>query len=663
MACHCKACRQIQGEKMPTPEKPTAETAAKGVNREAIETGVLYRTYTIDRGAIDAEKRTVALSFSSEEPYGRWFGTEILSHKQGHVDLSFLKGGRAPLLVGHWTDDLVGVIESAKIDKAEKKGRAVVRFGNSARAQEIFDDVQDGIRQNVSVGYHIKKMVLEEDDEEKGRTYRATDWKPLEVSLVAIPADESVGVGRQARQAPKDLLTVFISKKEDPMPDNIEVKETPAAPAAPAVDVEAITKSARKAEAGRVREIMAIGQRHNLKDEAFAAINDGTELEDFRADVLEALAKRKDLRPVEQGSGDIGLTATEARSFSFFNAIRALAYPTDRKAQEAAAFEREASDAVSKVMGRAAQGLFVPAEVLRRDLTVGTDAAGGYLVGTDHLAANFIELLRNKMRVREMGATIIDGLVGDVAIPKLTGGAAAYWVAESGAPTEGAPTFGQLAMAPKTVAAYTDISRKLLKQSSPSAENITRQDLSLAIALALDLAGIAGTGADNQPTGILATTGIGAVVCGDPDGAAPTWADIVGLETEVAVDNADIGALGYLTNAKMAGKLKTTEKAASTAQFIWPEAPAGRQSVNGYKALVSNQVPSDLTKGGGSALSAMIYGNWADLIIALWGTLDLTVDPYTGSTAGTLRVVALQDADIGVRHAESFAAIEDAVTT
>jgi HK97 family phage major capsid protein len=265
--------------------------------------------------------------------------------------------------------------------------------------------------------------------------------------------------------------------------------------------------------------------------------------------------------------------------------------------------------------------------------------------------------------VRSLGATILGGLVGDVAIPKQTGGATAYWVAESGAPTESQQAVGQLGLTPKTVGAFTDISRKMLKQSSIDAEAFVRRDLASVIALATDSASINGSGASNQPTGIRNTTGIGAVVCGDPDGAAPVWADIVALESEVAADNADVGALAYLTNAKMRGKLKTTEKASNTAQFIWPDMPIAQQIVNGYTAAVSNQVPSDLTKGGGSALSAMLFGNWADLTIAMWGTLDLTVDPYTGSTSGTVRVVALQDIDIGVRHAESFAAIEDAVTT
>lgn len=263
-----------------------------------------------------------------------------------------------------------------------------------------------------------------------------------------------------------------------------------------------------------------------------------------------------------------------------------------------------------------------------------------------------------------MGAITLGGLIGDVAIPKQTGGATAYWIAESGDPTESTPVVAQLALTPKTCGAFTDISRKLLKQSSIDAEAFVRGDLATVLALALDAAGIAGTGASNQPTGILSTTGIGDVAAGDPDGAAPDWSDIVNLETEVAIDNADVGALAYLTNAKARGKLKQVEKATSTGLFVWETSTeAGFGMMNGYRAAASNQVPSNLTKGGGSNLSAIIFGNWADLIYGLWGTVDILVDPYTNSTSGTVRVVALQDADVGVRHAESFAACQDAVTT
>jgi HK97 family phage major capsid protein len=633
-----------------------------------IKTGILRRDYTIDRRTIDVEKRTVDVSFSSEEPYPRWFGNEILGHGKGEVDLSFIGSGRAPFLVGHWGSDLVGVVESATVG-ADRKGRAVVRFGKSDRAEEIFADVKDGIRQNISVGYQILKMRLEEEDEEKGPTYRAVFWKPLEISIVAVPADESVGVGRNARQQESQFSIEIIKRNADPNPDPADDQRGETMPdenktedkTAPAVDVDKLAKETRAAEKARISEIMALGETHNLKAEATQAVNDGIAVDVFRKFVLDHLAK-KGLQTVEHGA-DVGLNQKEVRRFSFIRAINALANPSDRHAQEAAAFEFECSRAVADLMKKSAQGIMVPFEVLRRDMEVGTDAAGGYLVATDLLAANFIELLRAKMMTRTLGAITLGGLVGDVAIPKQTGGATAYWVAESGAPTESTPALGQLALTPKTCGAFTDISRKLLKQSSIDAEAFVRGDLATCLALALDAAGLAGTGASNQPTGILSTTGIGDVACGDPDGAAPDWGDIISLETEVAVDNADVGALAYLTNAKARGKLKQVEKATNTGLFVWENGTEpGFGLMNGYRAAASNQVPSNLTKGAGTNLSAIIFGNWADLIYGLWGTVDILVDPYTNSTSGTVRVVALQDADVGVRHAESFAACQDAVT-
>jgi HK97 family phage major capsid protein/HK97 family phage prohead protease len=640
---------------------------------ETLKTGFLTRNFAINVRSIDEEKRTVELSFSSEDPVDRWFGKEILGHGKGEVDLSFLGSGRAPLLVGHWSSDLVGVVESATIG-TDRKGRAVVRFGKSNFAEEIFADVKDGVRTNVSVGYNILKLRLEEEDDDEGRTYRATLWKPLEVSLVAVPADESVGVGREksARNYP-DVETIIerrstdpdpdpaAATKGEPMPETIETTTETRQPAAPAVDVEKIQAETRSAEKARVSEIIALGETHGFRTEAMTAIGEGTTVDDFRAFVLEKLNERG-YQPVNRGA-DVGLTDNETRQFSFLRALNALANPSDRAAQEAAAFEFECSKAVADQMKRTAQGILVPLEVLKRDMVVGTDASGGYLVATDLLAANFIELLANRMLTRTLGAITLPGLVGDVAIPKQTGGATAYWVAESGAPTESTPVLAQLALTPKTCGAFTDISRKLLKQSSIGVEAFVRGDLARTLALALDAAGIAGSGASNQPTGILSTTGIGDVA-GGTNGLAPAWSHVVDLETEVSVDNADVGALAYLSNAKVRGALKQTEKASGTGLFVWENSPeAGFGMLNGYRAGVSNQVPSNLDKGTSTGVcSAIVFGNWADLIYGLWGTIDLTVDPYTNSTSGTVRVVALQDADVGVRHPESFAAMQDALT-
>ena len=401
-------------------------------------------------------------------------------------------------------------------------------------------------------------------------------------------------------------------------------------------------------EAARYYDVMAEVEQINGR------IERGQRLEN-----LEGAAGRAGERQIVV-DGQIGLSRDELRRYSLVRAINAAASQDWRSAP----LEREAIEATAKRMGRSPQGFWVPQDVLaeQRDMVVGTPSAGGYLVGTDLLSQSFIELLRNRMMVRQAGATVLAGLVGDVAIPKQTGGATAYWVGENGAPTEGAQTLGQVALSPKTAGAWTDISRKLLKQSSVDVEGFVRNDLTSVLGLAIDRAALHGPGTGNAPTGIAATVGIGDVVGGN-DGLAPAWSHLVKLETEVAVDNADLGRLAYMSNATVRGKLKGTPRTATYGDIMVWEPTSGNTPVNGYPFYVTNQVSSTLTKGNSTGVcSAIFFGNWADLLIGMWGGLDILVDPYTGGTAGTVRVIALQDVDVAVRHPQSFAAMLDALT-
>jgi HK97 family phage major capsid protein len=357
---------------------------------------------------------------------------------------------------------------------------------------------------------------------------------------------------------------------------------------------------------------------------------------------------------------DLGMSSKDVANYSILRAVRA-AVSGD---WSAAKLEKEASDAVQKKVGREPRSFFIPYDVInpreKRDMTVGTPSAGGYLKGTD-LIPSLIELLTNKLVLGQAGVQMLTGLVGDVAIPKQTGGATGYWLAESGAPTESALTIGQVSLTPHTFGAYVDISRKLMKQSSLSVEGLVRNDIARTIALGIDYAGLHGnSGTDaNQPDGIAATSGIGSVV-GGTNGAAPDWADVVGLETQVAQDNADTGALAYITNTKVRGKLKQTMRTATYGEIpIWSD---GNTPLNGYQAYVTNQVSSTLTKGSSSVASAIFFGNWADMVLGMWGEMDMLVDPYTFSSSGAVRIVAFQDVDFAVRHAESFAAMLDALT-
>lgn len=396
-----------------------------------------------------------------------------------------------------------------------------------------------------------------------------------------------------------------------------------------------------------------------------------TELGEARANPLKVAG-------AEKIGKEIGLTEKDVRSYSLVRLMNARANPTDRSAQDAASFELECSAEAQKINARDGgqlRGVTVPAEVLRasvfgdnrsvyasmgagaerRDLNVTTAADGGNTVATNLLGLSFIEVLRNRLSVMAAGATMLTGLIGNVAIPRQTGAATAAWVSESGSPAESQQTFDQVSMSAKTVAAFTDISRRLLMQSSIDVEAFVRMDLAMQLALAIDLGALNGSGASNQPRGVLQTSGIGSVAVGT-NGGALTWDHVVDLETAVGTANADAPNSAYITNARLRGRMKKTAELGNTAgRPIWQG-----NEVNGYNAIASNQVPGNLTKGSGTALSALLFGNFADLMIGMWGGLDLIVDPFTGSTSGTVRMVALQDVDVAVRHAASFAACVDA---
>jgi HK97 family phage major capsid protein/HK97 family phage prohead protease len=584
---------------------------------------VLHRAIDMEAKAIDEKKRTVEIAVSSELAVYRSFGKEVLVHEMGAIDLAFLASGRAPLLLDHDLERQIGVIESVELS-GDRVLRAKVRFGRSALAQEVFQDVADGIRSNVSVGYRVNKMERSAKNKDE---YLVRSWSPLEVSVVSIPADPSVGVGRSAAALEPTLKVQPSIKKEVKMTDEVNLD---------AVRAEAAADAARNATA-----IIELGARHNKRALADAAIRSGKSLAEFRGELLEELGSDK---PLE--NDNIGLNKKEIRQFSVVRAIAALANPGDRRLREAAAFEFEASDAAAQRYGRTAQGLMIPNDVLgvwkQRDLNTSDD---NEIVATNLLANEFIDVLRNSASVMRAGARMLPGLVGNVAIPKKTAASAGAWIStEGGASSESEPTFGTVSLTPKTVGAFTDMTRQLILQSTPSIEALVRDDLTQALALAIDKGALEGTGSDGQPRGILNTSGVNKPTAFAA--AVPTFAEMVALETAVAEDNALFGNLAYITDAATLGGLKTKSKDAGSGMFV-----AEGNQANGYPVIRTQQA----TAGN------VYFGNFSDCMIGMWGGLDLTVDPYTSSNTGTVRVVALQTVDVALRNPVSFAYNNDTV--
>ena len=349
----------------------------------------------------------------------------------------------------------------------------------------------------------------------------------------------------------------------------------------------------------------------------------------------------------------------ESEQFSIVRAIQASASGD----WSAAGREREVSQELALRAGRQTTGFFVP-EVGgwegRRDYVKGTATAGGNLVATELLADSFIDALRARLAVAELGATMLPGLVGDVAIPRRTASATSYWVTEGADITESTGAFDQVSMNPKVVGCFSKFSHLMKLQSTPEIENLIRQDFVAKIAETIDLAAINGSGSSGQPTGILQTTGIGSVA-GGSNGLAPTLDHLLDLKKAVAIDNADVSTCGYLTNSRVEAALSQL-KDGNAAYHLNPYgSEVGRQQIASRRLVVSNNVPSDLTKGTGTGLSAVIYGNFSDLLIGMWGTLEVLTDPYTQFQSGTVQVRAMQALDIAVRHPESFAAMTDAI--
>ena len=363
--------------------------------------------------------------------------------------------------------------------------------------------------------------------------------------------------------------------------------------------------------------------------------------------------RQADIDAFDRAAPGLPLDGPRAAGVGLLDVIRAQMGGTDPAAERA----RQASRAMEERSGRKAEGLLwdMRAPMESRVVTTALPAAGpgSNVIGLDYRPDLFIDRLRNATRVRALGATVLSGLVGNVAIPRLKASVAAGWVAENTPLPVSDMQFDGVTLTPKHAGVITEFSRNMVLQASPDVETLARNDMAQVLGELLDAAAIAGTGTANQPRGILSTPGIGLLPLGTNGGPVSysVLADLMGL---VEAANAEGSTAAFLTN--------TTVRRFLARMTDTVGQPIGLDVMfhNAAKAF-TNLVPSNGAKGTGTNLSAMIYGNWSDLLIGVWSELDILVNPYESAaySKGNVSIRAMMTVDIAVRHPESFAAITD----
>ena len=616
-----------------------------------------YRSADLSRAEIDEQNRTIVVAFSSEQSVQRSFGLEVLSHAPQDVDLSFLASGRAPLLLEHEREDQIGVVESATIDQ-DKVGRAVIRFSKGKEGDEVFQDVLDGIRSNISVGYKITGQRIE--DTPNGKVVYC-QWTPVEISVVSIPADQTVGVGRsddtiesqsinnnetgshssneagdsQIAQTTSDsqlAQTTSDSQIANEVTTEAEIADlTNTAQRSDqsikgkntmTIETQFDADSIRSAERARVSEITSIAKRFDAEDVATQFVADGRSVDEFRAAVLEKMSKA----PAVRSTATIGLTEKEAEEFSLARAISAVVSGDWSEA----GYELECSRAAAKAQGKlqTRSNIFVPAEVLTRAAGANAVTAAGNPSLVNRTKVGFMDVLFNNTIAQRLGVQYMTGLNGVIELPKFTSAVQARFVDEGQDGTVDAITSGHVELKPRTLVALAELTRSMVLNGTAMEQRIQAQ-LQKAVVIKIDAAVF---------DAVLAETGIawGTLGAGGLDYAA-----IRELIKDVEVANALNDMAMFAFNPIVGNALATTVKDTNTAG-IYLRADDG--SVAGYQTASSNHVGSNI-----------IFGDFSNVTVGNWSTLELAIDDSTKFASGGFLLRAITDIDVAVTRPEAFA--------
>jgi HK97 family phage major capsid protein len=475
--------------------------------------------------------------------------------------------------------------------------------------------VLDGIRTQISTAYKITNV--ERVGMEDGKDMLRLKWMPVEISVVSIAADDSIGVGRSDPEVSDIDEKIEITQKEEKRKmENVDV-----------------IKETLSAERQRASDITELGKRYGMEKEAHQYMTAGKPVEEFRKLILDKIAEKQEATRVQaENMINLDMTPKDAKRYDLGKAIM-----NKLTGRFAGTFEDEVSVELGKRSNSIAKGFYLPWELMSRTAnptTWTTEATD--LVKTSLMVNNFIDILRAKLVFDKLGVDRIVGLTGNVDIPRLTQGITPEVpVTENTALVGIQASYDKISLNPHDLGAMSLISKKLINQSGVDISGRIQEDIAKQFAGKLEYYALYGSDSDGQCKGLSEYS-----INSYSGSAAPTFANVVRMETEIELDNADEANMCYLSSPNVKGSLKTTNTATNSGIMIWQN-----NEVNGYKAFSTSNL----------ATNTLLFADWFQMVLAIFGPgIDITLDALSLAEKNIVRIIAYTQYDIGVKQANAF---------
>tara|TARA_Y100000310_G_scaffold7539_1_gene8245 strand:- start:5424 stop:7436 length:2013 start_codon:yes stop_codon:yes gene_type:complete len=645
----------------------------------------------------DAEKKDniIYLSISSETPVSRWYPIdgefreieEILDHSsEENVDLEKLNN----IFIDHNTSvqNIVGSVKTKSLDVKSRKVRVGIEL---VKDDPLSDRISKLLEQKhlstVSIGYELVDILGKEEDEESGRLRVKFSFRIYEASFVGVPADSNVGIGRDKDKEPSQIKPINkinnnTKGKKMTTETNVAVNSVDIAEKQSNIDLAVKTEQSKAKK--RLDDILAIresGKAYNLGELAEECIAKGRSLDDFHKSAIERLqSKPGDKINIHK---DVELSKKEQDSYSISKAIRYLDGRVNNSATQMKSNSGIHIDIHQELLKKHGSpsdvsGLLVP-ECIRAKRAERVDYmsvnAGSNLTNTaaslsqdEYRPQDLQTILRNNVIFEQLGAITLNGVTSQLVFPKQTAGTTLSWeTAENQNAGATSATYSNETVGMKTISGYVPMTRQLIFLSDPSIDTLIISDLGFAMADTINTAFFNGAGSNltslDHPVGIMNNSGINNIAAAT-NGDALTYDMLVDFDGEIANNNFRNYNPRWITNSKVISKLKKTViESGTTAERI-----LGKKDVEllGDPFLRTNSIPNNLTKGTGSNLSAIIYGDFgaggASTIITNFGSLELDVDRTTNVLSGAVNIIIRKSTNVFFRRPNAISVKKDVVT-